>query len=219
VLVIFAKGGWAMWLLLIASVVGVATIIERLIVLQKVSQGRKKFLKEFTSSYSEQDDGKKAIKTCLNYDIALSRVVENILVQNNKYKELEEDERKFALEDAVNLAAIREIETLDKGLDVLAAVSTIAPLIGFLGTVIGMMMAFDSIAKASTVDPILVASGIQVALITTATGLLIAFPVSAFHVYFTSKINNITKDVEYAAVKVIDFLLGRAKASEIEEIK
>ena len=215
---IFAKGGWAMWLLLIASVIGIATIVERLIVLYIASKEQKKFLKEFASSYNEEDNGKKALNVCYSYDTVISRVVESLVLQNIKYKNLDEEDKKFALEDAVNLAAIRELETLDRGLDVLAAVSTIAPLIGFLGTVVGMMMAFDSIAKAATVDPVLVASGIQVALITTATGLLIAFPVSAFHVFFTSKINNITKQVEYSAVKVIDFLLGRARANELEEI-
>ncbi len=214
---IFAKGGWAMWLLLIASVVGIATVIERLIVLFIASKKQKKFLKEFASSYSVEDNGKKALEICYSYNTVISRVVESLVLQNNKYKDLDEEDKKYALEDAVNLAAIRELETLDRGLDVLAAVSTIAPLIGFLGTVVGMMMAFDSIAKAATVDPILVASGIQVALITTATGLLIAFPVSAFHVFFTSKINNITKEVEYSSVKVIDFLLGRARANDLEK--
>ncbi|MGC9365852.1 MAG: MotA/TolQ/ExbB proton channel family protein [bacterium] len=214
---LFAKGGWAMWLLLISSVVGVATIFERLIVLNLVSKKQKGFISDFVNSFSEEDKGKKALEVCRSYNTALSRIVASLINQNNKYSDLEQEEKKFALEDAVNLSAIRELETLDKGLDVLAAVSTIAPLIGFLGTVVGMMMAFDSIAKAATVDPVLVASGIQVALITTATGLLIAFPVSAFHVYFTSRINEITKDVEYISVKVIDFLLGRARANELQK--
>ncbi len=215
-LVLFAKGGWAMWLLLLASVVGGAAIFERLIVLWKIAKDRKKFLSDFFQSYSSEDRGKKSADVCKNYDSAISRVAEALLSQNDKYLESDEEEKRFAFEDAVGIAAVRELEVLDKGLDILAAVSTIAPLVGFLGTVVGMMMAFDSIAKAATVDPVLVASGIQVALITTATGLLIAFPVSAFHVYFTSRINSITKDIEYDSVKLIDFLLGRARAEEIK---
>lgn len=203
-----------MWLLLLASVVGGAAIFERLMVLWKISKSRKRFLTEFLGSYSSEDRGKRAADVCKKYDSAISRVADSLIAQNEKYFNLNEEEKRYAFEDAVGIAAVRELEVLDKGLDILAAVSTIAPLVGFLGTVVGMMMAFDSIAKAATVDPVLVASGIQVALITTAAGLLIAFPVSAFHVYFTSRINSITKDIEYDSVKLIDFLLGRAQAEE-----
>lgn len=214
-LVLFSKGGWAMWLLLLASVVGVSAIFERLIVLWKISKKRRAFLNDFVGSYSADDRGKKAVEICQKYDSAISRIAYSLLSQNKKYFDYDEEEKRYALEDAVGIAAVRELEVLDKGLDVLAAVSTIAPLVGFLGTVVGMMMAFDSIAKAATVDPVLVASGIQVALITTAAGLLIAFPISAFHVYFTSRINSITKNIEYDSVKLIDFILGRIKQSEI----
>jgi biopolymer transport protein ExbB len=111
------------------------------------------------------------------------------------------------VEEAVSNAGTTELAFLDRGLPVLAAVSTIAPIIGFLGTVAGMIKAFQSIAIAGEVEPTLVATGISEALITTATGLSIAAPVVAFHVYFSTRSNGYTRMMENAATDLISFLI------------
>jgi biopolymer transport protein ExbB len=94
------------------------------------------------------------------------------------------------------------ITLLEKGLVVLAAVSTIAPLIGFLGTVSGMINAFDAIANADQVNAKVVAGGIKEALITTAAGLIVAIPAMVFYQYLTSRVNAFTSEVEEAANKI-----------------
>lgn len=108
-------------------------------------------------------------------------------------------------------AAVKELAFLDRGMSALAAVVTLAPMMGFLGTVSGMVSAFDAIALAGTVDPKLVASGISEALITTETGLAIAIPVSAAHTWFTNMINSYTRNMELAANDMITFLLESGK--------
>ena len=82
----------------------------------------------------------------------------------------------------------------------------VAPLLGFLGTVIGMFIAFQSIEAAGEVEATLVAGGIKVALLTTAAGLVIAIPVSVGHNYFVARIDSLVIDMEESAQKMVDTL-------------
>jgi biopolymer transport protein ExbB len=82
----------------------------------------------------------------------------------------------------------------------------VAPMLGFLGTVIGMISAFAAIEAAGQVEPALVASGIKVALITTASGLAIAIPVNIFYNWFVSRIDTLIMDMEKGAVAVLDLI-------------
>ena len=90
---------------------------------------------------------------------------------------------------AVENAAIHEVAYLEKFLTVLATVTNIAPMIGFLGTVVGMIISFDVIASQGLNNPGLVAKGISQALLTTAYGLIVAFVTQPFYNYFTSKVS------------------------------
>ena len=99
-----------------------------------------------------------------------------------------------------------EMASLERGLVWLATVSTVAPLLGFLGTVIGMIEAFAAIELAGEVEATLVAGGIKVALITTAAGLVVAIPISIFHNYFVTRVDNMVIDMEESAQKMIDAL-------------
>jgi biopolymer transport protein ExbB len=95
---------------------------------------------------------------------------------------------------------------LERGLIWLATVSNVAPLLGFLGTVIGMIEAFQAIENAGEVEATLVAGGIKVALITTAAGLVIAIPINIAHNYFITRIDGMVIDMEESAQKMIDML-------------
>jgi biopolymer transport protein ExbB len=107
---------------------------------------------------------------------------------------------------AIENQGLIELAKLEKGLVILATLTNIAPLLGFLGTVIGMIIAFESIELAGEVDAQLVAGGIKVALLTTAAGLAIAIPVSIGHNYFVSRIDSLVIDMEESAQKMIDAL-------------
>jgi biopolymer transport protein ExbB len=105
---------------------------------------------------------------------------------------------------AVENQGLLELTKLESGLVWLATLTNVAPLLGFLGTVVGMIIAFEAIELAGEVDPTTVAGGIKVALLTTAAGLAIAIPVSIAHNYFVSRIDSLVIDMEESAQKMID---------------
>ena len=107
---------------------------------------------------------------------------------------------------AIENVGLIEMASLERGLVWLATVSNVAPLLGFLGTVIGMIVAFQNIEAAGEVEATLVAGGIKIALITTAAGLIIAIPMSIMHNYFVSKVDRMVIDMEESAQRMIDAL-------------
>lgn len=112
--------------------------------------------------------------------------------------------REGELEQAVSTTGTIELGFLERGLVVLATVANVAPLMGFLGTVAGMILAFGAIEAAGDVDPTLVAGGIKVALLTTATGLLIAIPVNIGYNFFVTRIDTLIIDMEQGAQEVLN---------------
>jgi biopolymer transport protein ExbB len=104
--------------------------------------------------------------------------------------------RRSDVEKAVQTTGVIELGFLERGLVVLATIANVAPLMGFLGTVAGMIAAFGAIAEAGQVEASLVAGGIKVALITTATGLIIAVPVNIGYNFFVTRIDKLIVDME-----------------------
>jgi biopolymer transport protein ExbB len=103
------------------------------------------------------------------------------------------------IEKTMENAAIHEVAYMEKYLTVLATIANIAPLLGFLGTVVGMILSFEVIAEQGLNDPGEVAKGISVALLTTAYGLIVAFVTQPFYNYFTSKVGAYTREIETAS--------------------
>jgi len=107
---------------------------------------------------------------------------------------------------AIENQGLIELSKLESGLVILATLTNVAPLLGFLGTVLGMIVAFESIERAGEVEATLVAGGIKIALLTTAAGLTIAIPVSIAHNYFVARIDSLVIDMEESAQKMVDAL-------------
>ena len=107
---------------------------------------------------------------------------------------------------AINTTGTLELDFLERGLPVLATIANIAPMLGFLGTVIGMILAFQAIEIAGQVEPSLVAGGIKVALITTAAGLTIAIPVNIAYNFFVTRVDQLIADMEEGAQAVLDLI-------------
>lgn len=126
-----------------------------------------------------------------------------ILVAGLRRIRAEEVELK-EMSQAIKTIGTIELGFLERGLVILATIANVAPLMGFLGTVAGMILAFGAIEIAGDVDPTLVAGGIKVALLTTATGLLIAIPVNIGYNFFVSRIDALIIDMEQGAQKVLD---------------
>jgi len=197
----YLNGGPFMWPILIAALIGIAYIIERLITFARAGVDPKKFTENVVKRL-KKGGVDAALKFCKASRSPIARILEPTLV---KYKEVGKD--KAILEEALSAAATTELAFLDRGMAVLSAVTTLSPMLGFLGTVSGMIRAFNAIALAGTVEPTLVASGISEALITTQFGLIVAVPTAAAHTYFSQKVNAYARSMEEAASLIIETLM------------
>ncbi len=123
------------------------------------------------------------------------------------------------LEQAISTTGTIELGFLERGLVILATIANVAPLMGFLGTVVGMILAFAAIEEAGDVDPTLVAGGIKVALLTTAAGLLIAIPVNIGYNFFVTRIDMLILDMEQGAQKILNLAWHMEKKGSLEILR
>jgi biopolymer transport protein ExbB len=191
-----SKGGPIMWVLLAFSIVALAFIIERFIALRRAKINVNEFLAKIRKALIVNHSVRDAIKICEQYRGPVASIMKAGLL---KYGQPKED-----IEKTIENAALYEMGRLERGLVVLATVANVAPLLGFLGTVTGMIKSFDALQEAGLSDPGLVAGGISEALITTATGLAVAIPVQIAYNYFMSRINKFVRDIETAANMLVE---------------
>ncbi len=123
------------------------------------------------------------------------------------------------IEKAVQTTGVIELGFLERGLVVLATIANVAPLMGFLGTVAGMISAFGAIAEAGQVEASLVAGGIKIALITTATGLLIAVPVNIAYNFFVTRIDKLIVDMEEGTSAVLNLIWNLQDQGELRLVE
>jgi biopolymer transport protein ExbB len=189
--------GFMRWPLGLCLVIGILVIIWKFFALTAKGSSTRKVLREVDELLSGQ-----------RVDEALELTREsNSPGANILYAGLERhEEGTERVMKAIENQGLIELSKLEKGLVVLATLTNVGPLLGFLGTVIGMIIAFQSIEAAGEVEATLVAGGIKVALLTTATGLTIAIPMSIFHNYFVARIDALVIDMEESAQKMIDAL-------------
>lgn len=189
--------GWMRWPLAFSGLVGLVVIVWKFIDLTTKASRTKRILKDVDELLSQR-----RIKEALELTRAADAPVAKIL-----YAGLERaDEGTERVMKAIENQGLIEMSKLEKGLVMLATVTNVAPLLGFLGTVLGMIIAFQAIEAAGEVEATLVAGGIKVALLTTAFGLLIAIPVSIGHNYFVARIDSMVIDMEESAQKMVDTL-------------
>ncbi len=169
--------------LLAFSMVALAFIIERFIALRRAKINVNEFLAKIRKALIVNHSVREAIKICEQYRGPVASIMKAGLL---KYGQPKED-----IEKTIENAALYEMGRLERGLVVLATVANVAPLLGFLGTVTGMIKSFDALQEAGLSNPGLVAGGISEALITTAAGLFIAIPVQIAYNYFMSRINQL----------------------------
>jgi biopolymer transport protein ExbB len=202
---IYWTGGWFMHPILLCSIVGLAIIFERLWFFAKARTDTRRLMGELQRVL--QDQGFEAAQRFLhNQRGPIAAVLHSGLLRAKRGPE--------AVEKAIVTAASIETAFLERGLIWLSTVANIAPLLGFLGTVSGMIHAFEAIAAAEEVSAKLVATGIYEALITTAAGLIVAIPVQTAHNYFVSRIDKFVIDMEESSAELIDALTTHSKQWE-----
>jgi len=207
---IFLKGGFIMWPILLSSIIGLAVSIDRFIMLRKAKINVPAFMVRIRGFIKKKD-----ISGAISYCMQEKSPVANIVRKGLKKYKYGHDRVK----DAIENAGSQEISKLEKGLSVLASVAGIAPLLGFLGTVTGMIQAFMTIQDlAGAANPSDLAGGIWEALITTAFGLIIGIPAFALYNYFLSAVKKLVGEMETVANDVIDVIQDGGKdEAEIDD--
>lgn len=195
----FIEGNAAfMGIVILALVMGLAVSIERIIYLSLATTNTKKLLAKIENALEES--GTEAAK-----DICRDTrgPVASIFYQGlDRY-----DQGLEAVEKSIISYGSVQMGMLEKGLTWISLFIAIAPMLGFMGTVIGMIGAFDAIQSAGEISATLVAGGIKVALITTVTGLIVAMILQLFYNYCLTKIDSITNDMEDSSITFMDMLI------------
>ncbi len=194
----FNEGGNYMWPVLITLILGLAIAFERIITLNRADINTRKFIVKVKQALDEGGVSA-AEEVCANTRGPVASVFQAGLLRH--------DEGIEAVEKAVVSYGSIEMSFLERGLVWLSLFINLAPMFGFLGTVIGMVEAFDAIEAAGDISPSLVAGGIKVALLTTVFGLITAIILQFFYNYVVSKIDRIVVDMEEASIELIDSLL------------
>lgn len=194
----YIKGGFFMHFLLTCSLIALVFIIERAWTLSRARVNVKALMMRVVRALRE-DGAQAALEVCQRTRGPIAAILHSGLLRAARGP--------AAVEKAIETSGAIEMSFLERGLVALATIANVAPLLGFLGTVSGMISAFAAIAAAEQVSAKLVAKGIQEALITTATGLIIAVPVTIAHSFFVSQIDRFIIEMEEASAELIDELL------------
>ena len=193
------KGGWVMIPIALCSVIAVVIIIERFIVLSR-SKTNTRHLMMKLKSLIIKGNKEEAVNLCDETPGPAARVLREGLLYSHREKE--------AIQDAIESAGSREVFRLERYLGVLATVAGIAPLLGFLGTVTGMIRAFMQIERLSgNVNASVLAGGIWEALITTAAGLIVGIPAFIFYNYLMTKVQRLVYEIESSSNELLGLLL------------
>ena len=192
----FRQGGMFMYPLLFFSVLAATVAIERFIVFSKAKLNVSDFLTKIRKALLVNRNVKEAIKICEQSKGPVASVMKAGLL---RYGHPRED-----IEKTIENAALYELDRLEKRLGVLATTANVAPMLGFLGTVAGMIKSFATLAEQGLTNPAAVAVGISEALITTATGLIIAIPAQLVYNWYTTKITRFVRDIETASNMLVE---------------
>ena len=191
----FNRGGLVMWPILFCSVIAVTFIIERSITLMRARANTRSLMDDILNAVRREGVDAGA-RVCEQTRGPIAAIVHSGLKEANRGP--------AAVEKAIETAGAVEMSFLERGLIWLATISTVAPLLGFFGTVTGMIDAFEAIAAADQVSAKLVAGGISQALITTQAGLLVAIPTSLFHNFFLSQIDRFVVEMEESSSELVN---------------
>ena len=199
----FLEGGWG-WMLpvLVCLIIGLAIAIERMLYLSFSNINTKKFIEKFSETLNGQ--GVEAAKDlCRNTKGPVASIYYQGL---DRY-----DQGLDAVEKAVVSYGSVQTGQMESGLSWIGLFIALSPMLGFMGTVVGMIQAFDQIQAMGDISPTAVAGGIKVALLTTLMGLIAAVILQLFYNYIVSKIDSLVNTMEDASITLVDILTAYSK--------
>ena len=193
----FLEAGAFMWPILLTLLFGLAFVIERAYSLMMSAVDSQTFFESVSQSIKENGTDA-AVQVCSETEGPVASIFHAGLSKVSRG--LDE------VEKAIQNAGAIEMAFLEKNMIWLNAVITIAPMLGFTGTVVGMIAAFDAIKAANDISPAVVAGGISQALLTTAFGLIVAMIIQTFQNVFVARIDKLVLDMEEQSIKILDHL-------------
>jgi biopolymer transport protein ExbB len=202
VLHLIEAAGWPILLLLVASVVGLAIILERLIVLRAARVVPRGLLQQVLTEVQTQGVSAALIENLENGP-PLGRILAAGLRNQQATRE--------AMKDAIEESGRAVVVELERSLSMLGTIATISPLLGLFGTVVGMIILFGSETPAGS-SPAVLAQGISVALYNTAYGLVVAVPSMIFYRMFRARIDVLVVEMEQQALKLVELLQGQRRS-------
>ena len=196
---LFAKGGAIMWVLLALSIVAIYIIGKKWWMLRRASKIDNNFMQDIRD-YVSHGKFKSAVSLCQQYDSPVARMVEEGIHRIGRPM----NDIQAAVENAGNV----EVGRLEKGLPILASIAGGAPMIGFLGTVWGMIQAFFKMSDAgNNIDITLLSGGIYTAMITTVGGLIVGIVAYFGYNWLTAMVSNLVNKMEGSTMDFIDIVL------------
>ncbi|MGM0580367.1 MAG: MotA/TolQ/ExbB proton channel family protein [Bacteroidota bacterium] len=195
----FIEGGWEfMSVVLICLILGLAISIERIITLNLATTNTNKLLANVEDALS-QGGVEAAKEVTKNTRGPVASIFTQGLMRMSEGVEMVE-------KSVISYGSV-EMGRLERGLVWISLFISLAPMLGFMGTVIGMIGAFDAIEEAGDISPSLVAGGIKVALLTTVAGLIVAVILQLFYNYCVSKVDSLVNQMEDASIALVDILV------------
>jgi biopolymer transport protein ExbB len=198
VLAIIEAAGWPIWPLILASVLAVAIIIERFYSLRVSEVSPPALLGNVVSELKEHGVSSEMLKK-LSDDSPLGQILAAGLRNVKSTREV--------MKESIEEAGRAVVHDLERFLTSLGTIAAVAPLLGLLGTVVGMIEIFGSQTPTGS-DPARLAYGISVALYNTAFGLIVAIPAMIFYRFFRTRIDNLAVDMEQQAIKLVEIVHG-----------
>ena len=193
-----AKGGWLMLVLLALSIIAIYVFGKKWWMIRKAGIIDKNFLKDI-HAFLHENKIKSATELCQKYDTPITRVIEKGIGRKDRPVQ----DIQMAMENTANV----EISVLEKGLPMLATIAGGAPMIGFLGTVMGMIQAFFNMANAgNNIDITLLSGGIYTAMVTTVGGLIVGILAYFGYNFLTSRISDLTSTIESTTMEFLDII-------------
>jgi len=201
---LYHDGGGFMHPILILLIIGIAISLWKLWTLFRASVNTRKFIVKIKSALQEGGI-QQATDLCANTRGPVASIFHAGLIRSKRGID--------QVEKAITNAGTVEMAFLERGLIWLSTITAIAPMLGFTGTVWGMVQAFEAIASANNISPAIVADGISVALLTTLFGLIVAMIIQTCNNFFVSRIDRLIIDMEESSVDLVDSLIEMESAA------
>jgi len=199
---LFLKGGILMYPIAFCSIVALGVFLERLWSLRKKKVIPQEFLMEIVDMVAK---GKirEAITYCKRSDASIAHIAYAGIENYGKRREL--------IKERMEEVGKREVANLERYINVIGTIAGVAPLLGLLGTVSGMIKSFNVISLQGVADPSSLAGGISEALITTAAGLVVAIPAFVMYRYLRNRVDSLVVEMEEISVRMVELLKGEEK--------